>query len=225
MLKDAIRHIDAAIADACERSGRRRSDVAIVAVTKTVEADHINEALGLGLDIIGENRVQEYLRKRPLLSPHRFHMIGTLQRNKVRQIIDVVELIHSVDRLDLAAQIDAEAQRIGRTVRVLLEVNTSGEASKHGVPPEQVSDTIGAMLTMPHLTVDGLMTIGALLDDAELVRPCFRTLQSLHDDLRRMFPTHPFPHLSMGMSNDVIQAVEEGATLVRLGTALFGHRG
>jgi pyridoxal phosphate enzyme (YggS family) len=224
MLDAIIQHIETTVGDACNRVGRDPGEIQIVAVTKTVEPAKINEAIACGLAVIGENRVQEYLEKRPFLAPHAFHMVGSLQRNKVKYIAGIAELIHSLDSIDLAKEIDVQSEKLGKVTDVLLEVNTSGEVTKHGVHPDTVVTTVGTLLDFRNIRVCGLMTIGALSDDPDLARSCFRRLARLRDTLKSEFPGQGFPHLSMGMSGDYVQAVEEGATLIRLGAAIFGRR-
>lgn len=212
------------ITEACRRTGRPREDVTLIAVTKTLPPDVVNAALAAGIVDIGENRVQEYLGKRPLLAPHRFHMIGHLQRNKVRQIVGMCTLIHSVDSIDLADEIDRRSAGIGCVTPVLVEVNTSGEASKHGVEPDDASALVAHISGCAHLELRGFMTVAAFLDDLEAVRPMFRMLRVLRDRLQAAHPSLRLTELSMGMSHDFEVAIEEGATLIRVGTALFGAR-
>lgn len=212
------------ISEACRRAGRPREGVTLVAVTKTLPPEVVNAALAAGIADIGENRVQEYLAKRPKLGPHRFHMIGHLQRNKVRQIVGMCTLIHSVDDAELADEIDRRSAGRGLVTPVLVEVNTSGEASKHGVEPEAATALVAHIAGCAHLELRGLMTVAAFLDDLELVRPMFRMLRTLRDRLQEEHPTMRLTELSMGMSHDYEVAIEEGATLIRVGTALFGAR-
>jgi PLP dependent protein len=223
MLADRIADIERSIQQACARAGRPRRDVTLVAVTKTQSSTIINEAIRLGLVELGENRVQEYLSKREELLRHRFHMIGHLQRNKVRHIIGLPVLIHSVDSAELAAEIDKRSQASGLVTEVLLEVNTSGEQSKEGVSPDAVLQLADAVKQMQAVRLRGLMTVAAL-DDAELQRPAFRLLRELRDELRRNCDDEAISELSMGMTNDFEVAIEEGATLVRIGSAIFGPR-
>ncbi len=224
MVKDQLQYVNERIAAACSRSGRNPGDVTIVAVTKTLPPEVINEAIDAGLTRIGENRVQEYLDKKPSLLPHTFHMIGALQRNKVRHIIDSVSLIHSVDSLDLVEEIEKRAAAAGRKIEVLLEVNTSGEASKHGVAPIEVQSLANDIVNLPHVSLRGLMTVAEFAGNPEDVRPSFRMLRAMRGELQKKYPSERITELSMGMTNDYVVAIEEGATLVRLGTALFGMR-
>lgn len=224
MVEERIRHIEHRIADACRRSGRRREDVLLVAVTKTHAAPMINEALEYGITDIGENRVQEYLDKREALQPHRFHMIGHLQRNKVKNLIGDVHMIHSVDSLRLAKEIDKRSEAADVHTDVLIEVNTSGEESKFGVAPNALPDLAAEMLRLPSLQLRGLMTIAAYVEDAEQVRPSFVLLRTLRDNMQAAHPESDITELSMGMTNDYEIAIEEGATIIRVGSAIFGPR-
>lgn len=224
MLAANIRHIEQRISSACERSGRSRDDVTLVAVTKTQPAARVNEAIAAGLTDIGENRVQEYLSKRDEMLPHRFHMIGHLQRNKVRQIIEFATLIHSVDGMTLAEEIERLAGQRGSVVDVLIEVNSSGEASKFGVAPDAVPLLAAQILQLPHLRLRGLMTVAEFVEDPASLRPAFRMMRELRDDLAARDATSAIRELSMGMTNDYEIAIEEGATLIRLGSAIFGPR-
>ncbi len=223
MLEDRIAEIERKIQQACGRVGRARSEVTLVTVTKTQAASVVNEAIALGLTDIGENRVQEYLGKRDQLAPHRFHMIGHLQRNKVRQIVGAAVLIHSVDSLDLAQEISRRSEQHGVVTDLLVEVNTSGEASKEGVEPDAVREIAAGIRALPSVRLRGLMTVAAF-DEAENVRPGFRLLRELCDSLRREFQDESIRELSMGMTNDFDVAIEEGATIIRIGSAIFGPR-
>jgi pyridoxal phosphate enzyme (YggS family) len=222
MFRERIDSVERRILAACARSGRRREDILLIAVTKTLAPDVINAGIASGLADIGENRVQEYLGKRTALLPHRFHLIGHLQRNKVKAILPYCTAVHSVDSARLAEEIERRASEIGMDANVLLEVNASGEASKHGVPPDDVPDLHEVCAGFPHLTVNGLMTVAEETDDPSRVRRQFRTVRALRDSLQSRDPL--VTHLSMGMSGDFEIAIEEGATMIRLGTVLFGPR-
>jgi PLP dependent protein len=224
MFKDQLQNVELRIQEACKRSGRSPDEVTVVAVTKTLSVETINEAISAGLLNIGENRIQEYLGKRSQMLPHSFHMIGHLQRNKVRQIIDDVKLIHSVDTESLADEIEKRCQSSERSCDVLIEVNSSGEVSKEGVAPADVEALAGHIMKLPHLRLKGLMTVAEYLEDAEAVRPSFRMLRNLRSELQQLFPDASLSELSMGMTNDFEIAIEEGATMIRIGSALFGSR-
>jgi pyridoxal phosphate enzyme (YggS family) len=197
--------------------------VRIVAVTKTHGPEAVRAAVAAGLTDIGENRVQEALRKQELLAglPVAWHLIGTLQRNKARQAVGRFVLIHSVDRVDLSAELDRRAAP-GQRQPVLVQVNCSDEPQKGGVEPQKLPDLLGELQRLEHLEVRGLMTMSALTEDVREQRRAFRLLRELREQNERA--GHRLPELSMGMSGDFPVAVEEGATMIRLGTALFGPR-
>lgn len=221
-LRQSLADVEGRIAAACARAGRPRSDVTLVAVTKTVSAEVAACLPGLGVDDLGENRPQELWRKAGLLpATVRWHLIGHLQRNKIDKTLPLVQLIHSVDSVRLLQALDAEAARQGRVVPVLLEVNASGEASKHGFAPAEVPTLAPTVRALRNVQVRGLMTMAAL-QEPEACRPTFAALRGLRDRLRaELSDPHTLEHLSMGMSNDFEVAIEEGATLVRLGSVLF----
>jgi len=210
---------------ACARAGRDPAGVEIIGVTKTKPASTVRAAREAGITIVGENYVQEITAKHDELGEIvEWHFIGHLQRNKVRAIAPFVAMIHGVDSARLGAEISRQGEELGRTIPVLLQVNTSGEESKFGVAPEEAMRLAGELIALPHIELRGLMTIGAFLDDPELVRPMFGLLRELRQDIAAALGV-ALPHLSMGMTGDFEAAVEEGATLVRIGTALFGRRG
>jgi len=213
------------IADAARRAGRDPAAVTLVAVSKTVPADRLRHALAAGLTLLGENRVQEAESKVDLLPGARWHLVGPLQSNKARRAVAIFEMIQSVDSLDLARRLDrlAPAVRPGRPLPVLLQVNVDRDAAKAGFAPGDVEPTLAELLGLPGLRIAGLMTIGRLVEEAEAARPAFRALRELSADLRRRWPGLG-PELSMGMTDDFEVAVEEGATIVRVGRALFGAR-
>lgn len=216
--------VQSKIAEAARRSGRQPDDVELVAVTKTFPVGVIREAFDAGHRLFGENRVQELLAKQPLLpSSVRWHLIGHLQSNKVRKVLPVVEAIHSVDSLDLARDINRIAAESGATPRVFLEVNVAGEASKHGFPPAELEAALDGVLSLDRLEIQGLMCVPPISAEPEDSRKHFIFLRELRDKLERLAGI-PFRGLSMGMSGDYQVAVEEGATLVRVGSAIFGGR-
>jgi pyridoxal phosphate enzyme (YggS family) len=207
---------------ACARAGRDRREVTLVAVTKTVSAETAALLVEVGATHLGESRPQELWHKAGVVSGALWHLIGHLQRNKVERTLPLAHLIHSVDSLRLLSAVEDEAVRQGRTVDVLLQVNASREASKHGFAPEEVPALAPRIAALRQVRVQGLMTMAAFEDDPERCRPTFAALRQLRDRLRaELRAAAPLPHLSMGMSNDYEVAVEEGATLVRIGTALF----
>ena len=215
---------------AAHRGGRTPSEIGLVAVSKGVEPGRIEEAYACGLRIFGENRVQELVAKVEALQGRgldalEWHMVGHLQRNKARNVARHVTLLHSLDSLALAQELDRHLSRLGRTLDVLVEVNVSGEPTKWGVRPDEAPALVRAVAAVPTLRVVGLMTVGPLTDDQQAVRAAFRSLRLLRDRIREEGWAGPdFVHLSMGMSSDFEVAIEEGATLIRIGTALFGPR-
>jgi pyridoxal phosphate enzyme (YggS family) len=212
------------IAAAADRVGRSSSEIELVAVSKTHPTEIIRKAVEAGQELFGENRVQEALAKIPLLPGKlRWHLIGHLQSNKIRKALPHFELIHGVDSLDLARDIDRIAAEEGVFPRILLEVNVSGEGSKHGFEPEVLECHLDELLALPRLQIEGFMTMAPLAPEAEASRPHFRSLRELRDRLAQRAGIS-FPTLSMGMSGDYAVGIEEGATLVRVGSAIFGSR-
>jgi len=221
-LEQNLEDVRRRIAAAAQRAGRPPESVTLVAVTKTVPAEVIRELVDLGVTDLGENRLQTALPKIESLDlPVRWHMIGHLQRNKIRRALPCFSLIHSLDSDRLAATIQDEADRRGTPAPVLLQVNVSGESSKGGFEPDGLVETWSRCRKLTHLRVRGLMTMAPLDDDPEAARPVFRRLRELRDEIRSRFPEEDEPRLSMGMSGDFEVAVEEGAHWVRVGTALF----
>lgn len=210
---------------AAEKSGRDKKEITLLAATKTVDPDTINYAIEKGITHIGENRVQELLSKHSLLKPVHSHFIGHLQTNKVKDIIDKVEMIESVDSLKLANEISKQALKRGITMDVLLEVNIGGEESKSGFTPEEVEKAVEEVAKLPAIRVKGLMAIPPAADLPEESRKYFRKMYKLFIDIQgKTIDNSNMSVLSMGMSNDFDIAAEEGATLVRVGTSLFGRR-
>lgn len=223
-LSDRLDHLRIKIAAAAQRARRSPSDIELVAVSKTQPAENVREAIEAGQLLFGENRVQELISKVPLLpGSTRWHFIGHLQSNKIRKVLPICELIHGVDSAELAKDIDRIAEELGLFPRVLLEVNVAGEASKFGFKPEVLRNEIETLLSLKRVQVEGFMTIAPLAEDPEDSRAFFRALRTLRDELATCTDT-PLPILSMGMSGDFEVAVEEGATHVRVGSALFGAR-
>jgi len=225
-LAENIALLEKRIQAACNRAHRSRSDITLVAVSKAKPPELIIEALRAGITDIGENRIQEAAAKKPLVTlPARWHLVGTLQTNKVRKALELFEVIHSVDSFHLAEEIQRRCEQTQRTVKVLVEVNTTAEPTKHGVTSDGLPGLIEALLRLNRLELVGLMTIGPgwATADPEASRPCFRELVRLAQETRQRFGI-PLPHLSMGMSSDFEPAIEEGATILRIGTAIFGPR-
>ena len=212
------------IAAAAKRGGRDPADVKLVAVSKTFPAEFVRAAREAGQTLFGESRVQEAAAKIPdLPGALSWHFIGHMQKNKVRRALPLFELFHSIDSTDLAQAMDRVAAEEGAFPRGLLEVNVAGEASKFGFSPDALEREIDGLLTLPRLQIEGLMTIAPYDDEPEASRPHFRALRELRDRLAAKTGL-PFGTLSMGMSGDFEIAVEEGATLVRVGSAIFGYR-
>ncbi|MEY2550053.1 MAG: dependent protein [Verrucomicrobiota bacterium] len=212
------------IGEAAAKSGRTLADIELVAISKTHEAEKVRAAFDAGQQLFGESRVQEARAKIPLLpSAARWHFVGRLQRNKIRHALPLFELFHSVDSLELARDMSRIAEEQGLHPRVLLEVNVAGEGSKIGFAPEALRSQMETLLSLPRLTIEGLMTIPPLAAEPEASRPFFVALRSLRESLEKEFHAD-LPRLSMGMSGDFLVAIEEGATLVRVGTAIFGKR-
>ncbi|HET9523904.1 MAG TPA: YggS family pyridoxal phosphate-dependent enzyme [Terrimicrobiaceae bacterium] len=218
-----LERVRAQIVTAAEKAGRDPAEVELVAVSKTQDAPSVRRALDAGQSILGESRAQELVAKAPLLpSLTRWHFIGHLQRNKIRKVLPLVELIHSVHSLELALDIDRIANELGLFPRVLLEVNVVGEAAKFGFRPDLLREQIETLLALPRIQVEGLMTIAPVAERPDDARPFFIRLRELRDEVAGR--GIPLATLSMGMSGDFVVAVEEGATLVRVGTAIFGPR-
>jgi pyridoxal phosphate enzyme (YggS family) len=223
-IAENLEHVRSQIADAAKKAGRSSDDIELVAISKTHESEKVRAALDAGQQIFGESRVQEARAKIPLLpSSARWHFVGRLQKNKIRHALPLFELFHSVDSIELAREMNRIADEEGLRPRVLLEVNVAGEGSKIGFAPDSLRTEMEALLELPRLTIEGLMTIPPLAPEAEASRKYFAALRDLRGELAAQFQVS-FPHLSMGMSGDFPVAIEEGATLVRVGTAIFGKR-
>jgi len=215
--------VRATIAAAARRAGRDPAEVGVVAVTKTFPPEAVARAVAAGLADVGENYVQEAKAKRAHVAGARWHLIGGLQRNKVRAAVATFDRVHTLDDAALAAALDAAARAAGRRLPVLVQVNVAGDAAKRGTDADGALDLCRTVLGLPGLALDGLMTIGPLVDDPAAARPGFRLLREIRDHVAERLGVE-LPHLSMGMSDDFAVAVEEGATLVRLGRVLFGAR-
>jgi len=219
-----LENIRQRIVAACHRAGRAPDSVRLLAVTKSQPPELVVEAAKLGLALFGENKVQEAKAKIPLCPARlRWHMIGHLQSNKCRDAVELFELVQSVDSLALAEELNKRAEQAAKNVRILLEVNIVGEASKFGYKPEQLLLDLKKLNALPRLEIHGLMTVPPYSPLPEKVRPVFRRLRELREQCEQALGA-PLPQLSMGMSGDFEVAIEEGATMVRLGTALFGER-
>jgi pyridoxal phosphate enzyme (YggS family) len=223
-IAENLEHVRAQIADAAKKSGRNSQYIELVAIAKTHNAEKVREAYEAGQVLFGESRVQEARAKIPELpSSLRWHFVGHLQRNKIRHALPLFEMFHAIDDVDLAREMDRIAQEEGMQPRVLLEVNVAGEGSKFGFHPNQLPEDMDELLALPRLTIEGLMCLPPVANKAEHSRKYFVDLRELRDELEREFRVK-LPHLSMGMTQDFAVAIEEGATLVRVGTAIFGER-
>lgn len=223
-LAENLDRVHRRIEAACERAGRSPETVTLVAVSKNHPAAAVDEAVRLGVGVFGENRVQEAKAKIPACSARaRWHLIGHLQTNKARDAAQLFDMVESVDNLALAEELDRRAEQQAKTLPVLLQANIAAEATKFGYAPERLLAELEALNRLRHLEIHGLMTIAPWTMEPEKVRPVFRKLRELKGQCEQQLGA-PLPHLSMGMSGDFEVAIEEGATLVRIGTALFGPR-
>jgi PLP dependent protein len=217
-IRDNLEKVQQAVERACRRSSRKPDDVSVIAVSKTVEIERIKLAIEAGVKSLGENRVQEARDKVAALGrPVPWHLIGSLQTNKARDAVQLFDWIHSVDREELARELDRRAHQSGRSVKVLVQVNVGEEPQKGGVKPSELKSLLDAMAGLGNLNVRGLMCIPPAAETAEASRPWFKRLRDLRD-------AAGLEHCSMGMSGDFEVAIEEGATMVRVGTAIFGPR-
>ena len=240
-LAEKLDDIRGRIAKACEKAKRDPKDVTLIAVTKTAGPEAIREIVSLDVTDLGESRVQQLLQRAsqmnevlsrrrihgddpaPAKAPH-WHMIGHVQRNKVKQLLPLIYCVHSIDSLRLAEEIDAAAEKLGQKVNVMMQLNASEESQKFGVAIGAATHLGEQIATMPNLQLAGLMTMAELTDDEKAIRTAFRRTREVFEEMRWQKTGGPgFRHLSMGMSHDYELAIEEGATMVRIGTALFGN--
>jgi pyridoxal phosphate enzyme (YggS family) len=224
-IAENLAHLHEQITEACRRSNRPESDVALMAVSKVHPVEAILEAYAAGHRLFGENRVQEFQEKSPHLKDltgAKFHLIGPLQSNKTAKAAELFDAIDAVDSLKIAQRLSTTAAALGKKLPVLIEVKLSHEESKHGLPPEELPSLLDAMNDLESIATIGLMTVPPWSEDSEVARPYFRELRRLRDESLARFPR--VTQLSMGMSNDFTVAIEEGSTCVRVGTALFGRR-
>lgn len=226
MLAENLKQVEENISKACERAGRRREEVTLIAVSKTKPVSMLSEIYNCGIRDFGENKVQEICEKKDLLpSDIRWHMIGHLQRNKVKYIVKDTALIHSVDSYRLAEEINIQAKKIGRIVPILIEVNIAGEASKFGIAGEETMQLAEEIAHLDNLRIKGLMTIAPYVKDPEENRVYFKKIRELSVDIaKENIDNVSMDILSMGMTGDYMTAIEEGATIVRVGTGIFGAR-
>lgn len=225
-IRDAIAEVQGKITAACKRSGRNPEEVTLIAVSKTMPVEALKEAMSCGMKHFGENRPQELRDKQTeITEPLFWHMIGALQTNKLKYVIGKTALIHSVDSLHLAEAIEAESSKKGVVSEILLEINIAGERSKHGVAPEEAEALVRELARFSHLKLRGLMTVAPYTEEKEESRPYFKKMKQLMIDINsKNIDNVTMDILSMGMTGDYEVAVEEGATLVRVGTGIFGHR-
>ncbi len=227
VLKENYISVQQEIIKICQSCGRNPKEVKLMLVSKTVPVDRIQETIDMGHRLFGENKVQELTEKRAQLSDPNvaFHFIGHLQTNKVKKCLEAASLIHSVDRMSLAVELDKQLKKLNKTMDILIQVNTSAEKSKFGVSPESALDLVKEVAPLTTLNIKGLMTLAKFSSQEEEVRPCFKLLKQLAKTIRAAdIPSVSMDELSMGMSSDYKIAIEEGSTLVRVGTAIFGER-
>lgn len=225
-IKDNIITISQDIRDICMRTSKDPDSITIIAVTKTIDPDRINYAIGCGIQNIGENKVQEIMAKYENIKENvNWHLIGHLQTNKVKYIIDKVALIHSVDSISLAQEIGRRAEKVGIEKDILVQVNVAQEETKYGIDYSEIDSFVEQLSQVAGIKVKGLMTIAPYYEDIELVRPVFRRLKEKYDILAKAnVPNVEMKYLSMGMTNDYKLAIEEGSNMVRIGTGIFGAR-
>lgn len=223
-IRENLERIKEKIRVKSELVGRDPQEITLVAVTKTVEADRIEEAIAAGVNIIGESRIQEAKEKyRKVESRIIWHLVGRLQRNKAKDAVKIFDLIHSVDSTELAKEIDKQAKKIGKIQKILVEANVSGEESKYGLNPEGVIAFLQEVSGLPNIKVEGLMTMAPFYENPEDCRPCFRKLKKLIEEVKaKNIKNVEMTYLSIGMSNDFEVAIEEGSNMVRIGRAIFG---
>ena len=227
IIQENIRHIMKRIQTACKKAGRDPKEVQLLLATKTVEPERILQAFSCGCTLIGENKIQELRDKYEALSvvPHTAHFIGHLQSNKIKEVVQYAQCIQSIDNLDTAQKLEQRLAQEGRNLDVLVQVNTSAEKSKCGCVPEDADLLVKAIAALPHITIRGFMTIGLFSGEEEKVRACFRRLKQVQKRVAAMgLPNVSTDILSMGMSGDLEIAIEEGSTMLRIGTAVFGER-
>ncbi|GAB6109308.1 YggS family pyridoxal phosphate-dependent enzyme [Fusibacter bizertensis] len=225
-LAKQINEVKLDIATVCEKIGKSKDDIILLGVTKTYEADIINASIDYGIQDVAENRVQEIIRKYDAVkSGVKWHLIGHLQTNKVKYIIDKVDLIHSVDSLKLAQEISNRAEKIKKIQDVLIQVNVADETQKFGVSPDEVESLLKEISFLPHIRVCGLMNIAPFVDNPEVLRHDFKVMKKLYDGLEAYnYDNVKAMYLSMGMSNDYEIALEEGSNMLRIGTKIYGKR-
>lgn len=224
-IKENLNRIRDKIESATIKSGRKPAEIQLVAVSKTMSPETINQGIAAGITIIGENKVQEAKAKKERVNPVTWHMVGHLQTNKVKHAVQIFDMIQAVDSYRLAEEINKRCHNENKRMPILVEVNTSGETSKFGCDPDETPELVSKVSELSNLKIEGLMTIGLFTDQMELVRPCFIKLREIFESIKGLkIPGVFMEQLSMGMSADYEVAIEEGATMVRIGTAIFGPR-
>lgn len=225
-LNSQIKEVIEDIERVCRKIGKSYNEVTLIGVTKTYESDVINASIDFGISHIGENRVQEITRKYDAILPHvKWHLIGHLQSNKVKYIVDKVDLIHSVDGLKLAEEINRHAMKINKIQDILIQVNVADETQKFGISPDALPELLSEISKLSHISVCGLMNIAPFVSDANALRPDFKIMKTLYDGLETYgYQNVHARYLSMGMSNDYEVALEEGANMLRIGTKIYGKR-
>jgi pyridoxal phosphate enzyme (YggS family) len=224
-IEDNIRNIEGRMDFCARKSGRSKDDIVLVAVSKTVDAEKVEQAIKAGIRNFGENRVQEYLKKREVVGDSAiWHIIGPLQCNKAKYIIPGVALLHSLDRLEVAVELDKQCQKKGTALDTLIQINIAKEPTKAGIPEEELERFLEQLSVLRSVRVKGLMAIPPPAHDADDNRRYFARMKTLYDRFGKMNPEEPFAWLSMGMSDDFEAAILEGSNMVRIGTAVFGAR-
>ena len=224
-ITDNIKRINERVDVSAKKSHRKADDITIVAVSKTVSADSVVQATKAGIRDFGENRVQEFLKKREVIGDSvQWHIIGGMQRNKVKYILDGVCLVHSLDRLSLAQEMQKQCEKNGTQISALVQVNIAKEPTKSGVPEEDLESLLEELSVMRSIRIKGLMAIPPFVTDPDDNRPYFEKMRKLYDGFKDYDPNSTFEYLSMGMSGDFEAAIEEGSNMVRIGTAVFGAR-
>lgn len=225
-IEQNIKILEDKIAKAAQKAGKSPEEITLVAVSKTVEPERIREAIRCGIKIIGENRVQEAEEKfKQIPEESEKHLVGHLQTNKAKKAVELFDMIQSVDSLRLAEEVSKRAKAKGKRIDILVEVNTSAESTKYGLNPDEVMDFMKQISNLEGIKVKGLMTVGLFNADMEKVRPCFKKLKRIFDELKEAnIPRIEMKYLSMGMTQDYEAAIEEGANMIRIGTAIFGRR-
>ncbi|WZL74766.1 YggS family pyridoxal phosphate-dependent enzyme [Clostridiaceae bacterium 35-E11] len=224
-IKDNIMNLRKQVADTCNKIGRNTEDIQIIGVTKTIDSDRMSEAIQCGMTDVGENKVQEIINKYDIVSPVHWHMIGHLQTNKVKYIIDKVKLIHSLDRITLAKEINKRAKQHNLIIETLVQVNVAQEDTKFGLNCNEVNDFIDQVQEMENIKISGFMTIAPYVENPEDVRQYFKRLKSMFEEVKsKKMRGVEMKYLSMGMTNDFQIAIEEGSNMIRVGTGIFGKR-